>query len=743
MAEMADTADTRQPERRSSLRRARALPFLVIFGFGIALLYPLVLQGRSLYWGDIFLYFYPLESYVRDQMRAGAIPLWNPFVLCGQPLVGNPQSWVFYPTSAVLPFMPVWLYLTLNTLLHLCLAGGGTYLFLRRLTHDRIAALLGGITYMGSGFLMARLQFPTMIMAAAWLPWMLALVDRMVDRPGVGYAALLALVVALEILAAHTQLTYLSFVCAILYALARLWQIRGHRARAETAFVAMAGALLLGMAAAMVYLLPALQIFSLSTREKLTWMQANRFVLLPEQLINFIWPTFYGNPANGDYWGEGNFWEPCVYLGVIPLVLALYAAFRAATRPATRFFAVLGFVSLWLAMGRFGGLYFLAFHGVPGLASFHDPARFAFVTTFCFACLAAFGMRTLRERGLSDRWRIASAAIAALNLWTFGAHINPTLRPVAFNYRPRVIASTPKLGQGRVFTVFRDQVWKRYLNYDDFGPESARYAHELTDTFAPNIGMRFGVEEGSGYEPVPLKAVTEVDGLARVALERQSAAVPNLLRLFNAHLLLLPEATRYPHPALEEVDARGVTALAVKDPGPRMWLTRSTFRVDGTQRALSALAAPDLDTRTTAIVSGSAGLGDRFGPQPKADPGSVHIGETSAHRVVAEVDAGSEPGFLVWSEAWYPGWRAWVDGKPVKVERANHAFMGIVVPPGTHRVRFEYRPSAYLAGLYVTLVCAGMIAGGMAFGLAFRRSGHRFERAGEGFRRVSGVQSIP
>src|SRR5690349_20681505 len=119
----------------SSPRIARVVPAVAITAFGIALLYPLVLRGDALYWGDLSLYFYPLESFVREQLRAGVIPLWNPYVLCGQPLVGNPQSWVFYPTTALLPSMPVWLYFTVNTLLHLCLAGGGTYLFLRRLSH--------------------------------------------------------------------------------------------------------------------------------------------------------------------------------------------------------------------------------------------------------------------------------------------------------------------------------------------------------------------------------------------------------------------------------------------------------------------------------------------------------------------------------------------------------------------------------------------------------------------------------
>ncbi len=706
----------------------RAVPPLALFVFAVALLYPLTLRGESLYWGDIWLYFYPLETYVQEQLKSGAIPLWNPYVLCGQPLVGNPQSWVFYPTTLLLGIMPVWLYFTVNTLLHLFLAGLGTYLFMRRLCHDRLAALLSGLTYMGSGFLMARLQFPTMVMSAAWLPWMLLLVDRVIERPSVGYASLLTLVVALEILAAHTQLAYLSLLCAILYSLARLWQIRRHRLRCGKAFASMAGSLGAGFMGALVYLLPALQLFVLSTREKLTWVQANRFVLLPEQLVNFLLPTFYGHPANADYWGGGNFWEPCVYLGVVPLVLALYAAFRAARRPAARFFAVLGFVALWLSMGRFGGIYWVAYSAFPGMKSFHDPARFTYITTFCFAALAGFGLRALRDlpgTRVTERTRIALTVVAAVNLWAFSSRINPTLKPDAFGYRPRVMAVVPRRGEGRVFTAFRDQVWKRTLNYSDYGPRTARYAHELTDTLPPNIGMRLDVEEGSGYEPVPLKTTSEVDSLVRYALERQAPNLPMLLRLFNARLIALPELTRYRHAALEPVEARGVTALAVREPTPRMWLVRQTFRVDGSQRTLAALGEPEFDTASVAIISGSGGLGERFGPPLRQPNGTLSIEESGPQFVRVTADAGPEPAFLVWSESWYPGWRAAVDGRTRLVERANHAFQGVVVPPGRHRIEFTYRPVSYLAGLYGTMLFLAAVCAGITYGAAERKTRRR------------------
>jgi uncharacterized membrane protein YfhO len=49
-----------------------------------------------------------------------------------------------------------------------------------------------------------------------------------------------------------------------------------------------------------------------------------------------------------------------------------------------------------------------------------------------------------------------------------------------------------------------------------------------------------------------------------------------------------------------------------------------------------------------------------------------------------------------------PGWRAWVDGDPSKVERANAIFVGTEVPAGRHRVEFRFLPVSALVGLSIT-----------------------------------------
>ena len=69
----------------------------------------------------------------------------------------------------------------------------------------------------------------------------------------------------------------------------------------------------------------------------------------------------------------------------------------------------------------------------------------------------------------------------------------------------------------------------------------------------------------------------------------------------------------------------------------------------------------------------------------------------------------SNAGFVVLSEAAWNGWRAWLDGSPVKVERANHAFLAVWVPAGHHSIRLKFLPRSFVVGRAVTLATAMML----------------------------------
>ncbi len=175
-------AENYSPPSILSVRRAPRLtacaweyPFLL--AFAMLLLWPLC-RGRSLYWGDIMLYFAPMLHFQQAALQQGHIPLWNPTILGGQPLVGNPQMGVFYPTTPLLLVMPVWLYMSLTTIGHVFLCGICMNAYLREWTQDRWARLAGSLTYMGSECLIGRIQFPPMIFSAPYFPLLLWCIDR-------------------------------------------------------------------------------------------------------------------------------------------------------------------------------------------------------------------------------------------------------------------------------------------------------------------------------------------------------------------------------------------------------------------------------------------------------------------------------------------------------------------------------------------------------------------------------------
>ena len=83
-------------------------------------------------------------------------------------------------------------------------------------------------------------------------------------------------------------------------------------------------------------------------------------------------------------------------------------------------------------------------------------------------------------------------------------------------------------------------------------------------------------------------------------------------------------------------------------------------------------------------------------------------------RVVIDADS-RDGGFLVLTDQYYPGWRASVDGKPAPIYRTDYLFRGVRLPPGRHRVAFEYRPRNVGYGAIGTL--AGIFGLALLLGL--------------------------
>ncbi len=444
-------------------RRREALGWLLLalaLAGGVLLVYaPLLLTNRVLATGDAFAYFTPYRDYANSALRAGRLPLWNPYLFLGVPFLANPQTAVFYPLHWPLVGLPAAQSLLASLALHLWLAGLGAAVYVRRVAGlGWLAALAAGLIWSLSGYLGARAGQINQASAMAWLPWLLALLEASAPRwrltsdarlpgqrlPMVRWLALagLTLAVAFQLLAGHTQSSFINLTGLMLAALwpglaallMAVWAIvRRRRARLDRPALRAAGgrglialgAVLLGFMLSAVQLLPTLELSELSIRSGgLSWREAVSFSLQPRGLLLTLLPSYgenlasrFATPAYGEY---------VAYVGVAGLLLALLALARWRNSEGHRplaspwgLAAALALVGFGLALGAFNPLYFVLVKVVPGFDLFRAPARWMGLYTLGVSVLAGYGVAVLPQLRLARlRW---PAALYGWRRWLAGA----------------------------------------------------------------------------------------------------------------------------------------------------------------------------------------------------------------------------------------------------------------------------------------------------------------------------------
>ncbi len=144
---------------------------------------------------------------------------------------------------------------------------------------------------------------------------------------------------------------------------------------------------------------------------------------------------------------------------------------------------------------------------------------------------------------------------------------------------------------------------------------------------------------------------------------------------------------------------------------PRALVVPSAVAAGSREEALEIASDPAFDPARVVVLETDEA------PAPGA-PGTARVLSHRAHVVEIEVDA-SGPSTLLFLDAFYPGWKAFVDGIETPIARANGAFRGVAVPEGRHTVRFAYAPASFRIGL---VAAAAAVVALLVLALAARRA---------------------
>ena len=419
------------------LGSARAAPLPLLLGAAwLAVLFGRLLSpGRALANRDILLFHLPLRVCFRNLVAGGLLPLWNPWLNGGQPILSNPSYAAFYPpTWLVLPLPPEYA-LSVLAMLHAAIAFAGAWRLARRLGAGRGAAALAAVGYTGSGALLSLLEAYTLFCSMAWLPWVLALGDDALRRPA-GRAwrrpALLAgLALAMQVLNGEPSTVVISVLALLALAAGSLAEPapplpgRDHRARpAGPGRAALAWRVLVpplaAAALAAVQLLPTADRLAGTVRsEGLAAAEATLWSSPPERLIETAFPRLFGDPSRQ---GEGLFFGRGLHDLDYPYVVSIYpgllvtllgaAALALWPVPRRAAWVLCLAAGCFLALGRHNPLYEPLRRLLPPLAAMRYPERFILLAIAPLTFAAALGWQRLLDERRAGREQAADLPLA-------------------------------------------------------------------------------------------------------------------------------------------------------------------------------------------------------------------------------------------------------------------------------------------------------------------------------------------
>lgn len=695
---------------------------------------------------DVISQIYPWRHLGIQLWKDGQIPLWNRNSFGGTPLLANYQSAVLSPLNILFflfPFIDAW---SLLVLFQPLLAGLGMYVFARQSGVSKSGSLLSSISFMFCGFIVVWMGYGTLGYALAFLPYALTGLAGFFSTKKMRYLFLLSLSLPLSFFSGHFQISLYVLVTVGVY-----WLFVSVRSRSFRLFLLSGIYLVSGVLLCLPQILPSLEFYTQSLRSGL--FQKGEVIPLG-YLPTFLAPDFLGNPVTRNDW-FGHYAEWNTYIGVIPLFLALFAL-SAWKKPLVRFAWIVGIVCLLLAFDTPVADVFVALH-IPVLST-SAMGRIVSIYSFFFALLAGFGLDSLYAFVVRNKKRavgilISLVVICFSLLWgmVLGKLFLP-LDKIGIAKQnlifPTIIAlsvvitlligMSPNKRLKKLFLVLLIMIttfdmYRFVTKWQSFDPKSL---------VTPSVPVLGGFEKIKGYERSFGNYGAQVSDYYNLpSLEGYDALYPRRFGEFASYVadgriheaersvVSFPRDGKYTASALNLLNVkyiihkvadtkRGWTFPYWKYPDaqfsllfndgvyqilqnnfvyPHAFLVGDYKVQSSAEKKLKTLFT-EIDQRKSIVLEENPRLNITDDQHATSE-----IKQYTADSITVQTTATTNM-ILFLSDNYYPGWKAFVDGKETKIYRADYTFRAVEVPAGKHIVIFSYLPSSFLLGMGGALV---------------------------------------
>ena len=680
-----------------------------------------------------------------SQMKKGELPLWNPYNFSGYPLLANFQSAVFYPLNLamfILPFEYGWTLLIISQPL---LAFTFMFLYLRNLKISKAGSFIGSVAFAFSGFFVSWLEWGNIVSTGLWLPLILLAIDKILriknhesrikNKKLLIWFVILLFSSVSSFLAGHLQtFFYLSMVSAAYF----IFRWIEYKRIFNILYVFLIFAILFLISTAVQWI-PTLQLVSLSARSVDQVSTNIEGWFIPWQnLVQFVAPDFFGNPATLNYWGVWNYGEFIGYIGLLPLILALGALIFKRDKLVLFFGFILTFGIVFAFPSVFSNLPFWL--DIP-FVSTSQPTRLMYVVNFSLVILAAFGFDYFKKNKTRIIVPLAIVGLIFLFLWGY-VKLN-TFLPEFMRLVPENLAVSfsnlrlPTLVFAITLTLFclNTFIFKKNIKlsnliyiliimvflldiyrfadkYTVFSEKEYLYPKTLATAFLeeksvgsrimeadarilpPNFSISFNTESIDGYDPLYLLRYGEL--VAAI-----SRGEPNINPPFGFNRIITPQT--YHDPTINGLNIKYLLSLTdIDDEGyikvfeegqtkiyenkefiPRAFFIDRTIGAENKYDAIKKYFENKYDLKSVAIVEG-----ENFSLlNKKWNTGTAEITYNSFNKIIISVD-NKEDGFLVMLDSYYPTWKVFIDDIESEILLTDYNFKGVIVPGGAKEVVF-------------------------------------------------------
>jgi len=711
-------------------------------------------SANSQFWGpvkngampDIITQIYPWRYLAIEIWKSGDVPLWNPYSFSGTPLLANYQSAVLSPFNIlflILPFVTAW---GILVLLQPLLAGIFMYLLIRSLKKSKIASLLASVSFMFCGFITVWMGYATLPFAILFLPLALYSIEKFYQTNKFRFLVLLSITIPLSFFSGHFQISIYFLLAVLIFIIYKFCTTKNVL---NTLYIALYT--FFGLLMSMPQLLPSIEFYSQSLRSLV--FQRNE-VIPWEYIPTFFSPDFFGNSVTRNDW-FGHYAEWNAYVGVLPLMLALYGIF-SKKNTQTLFLFISAIIVLFLAFPTPLQDIFVNLH-IPVLST-SAASRIIVLYSFLFAVLSSFGFDQLVS-DIKDKkiWKIViwllSFGFVFFALWVVvylkvfipddrivvakSNLILPTLFLVASSIVVLLAVFNRKMLSIAIcllLLIVSFDMLRFAIKWMPFDPKNLVFPETLTTKSFSKIAGYNRVFGNLGGEASMYYHLPSVEGYDALYIKRYGELISFIedgkLKELNRSVVIFSKTGLYNPQAINLLDIKYIVHKLADDRAvwtfPYWTYPKDQFKLiykdkmyefyENTKTFPHAFlvgkykVVKDRDKIKDSIFSNSFDLRKEIileeDPQinmAKVDIGDAKVTNYKPNSVEIFVDAKSKA-LLFLADNYYGGWKASVDGRSVSILRADYAFRAIPVERGQHTVRFSYDPWSFKLGVYLSIV---------------------------------------